>query len=95
MKLKSVFENQEQYKEVYEALNKKLDFRHRGIRASLFKKLSTRDGYGHTVYNGILAKGIEFTPLELAMVLDGGYGWFGGSVQLDKDGSFICEIQTD
>lgn len=94
IKLKSVFENQDGYAEVWEALNKKYVPVHK-MRRKIFKDLNTRRGYSHVIYHGKLNKDVDITPLELAMILDRGYSWFGGSVSLEENGNFICEIYTD
>lgn len=91
IKLLSVFEDQEGYKETWDKLKEDHKFMDRRY---FFKKVNKRQGYGHEVYNGTLNEGIDLTPLEIALILNNGYSWFGGDITLIGD-DFFCEILTD
>jgi hypothetical protein len=54
---------------------------------------STR--YATKIYTGKLKEGVEVTELELAMLADNGYNFFGGSSVIHSNGAFYVEIWID
>lgn len=57
--------------------------------------LSIKKGYANTQYSGVLKENLaNLSALQVAMLCDGGYSWFGG--QCSKDGlKFDVKIYTD
>lgn len=39
--------------------------------------------------------GVKLTAIEVAMLIDSGYSWFGGTSILNDDGSFFVTIYID
>jgi hypothetical protein len=57
--------------------------------------LTHKSGYAHCQYNGKLKPDLEdLTDLQVAMLCDGGYSWFGGNCE--KYGlRFSVKVYTD
>jgi hypothetical protein len=58
-------------------------------------KYSVENRYATTVYRGKLKEGIDITELELSMICDNGYSYFGGSSVIHPDRTFTVEIWID
>ena len=51
---------------------------------------------GRCEYYGVLLTKYKYlTPIELAMICDGGFNHFGGNSNINPDGSFGVTIYTD
>ncbi|MFS0822140.1 hypothetical protein [Bacillus sp. 1P02SD] len=59
------------------------------------KSYHVKNGYGTNTYTGVLREGVEVSELELAMICDNGYSFFGGSSRINEDRSFQVEIWFD
>lgn len=64
-------------------------------RDEIFESTSSSSRYSTRTHSGKLKEGVELTELELAMILDGGYYWFGGDSTIYDNGSFRVNIYTD
>jgi len=56
---------------------------------------SVEHQYARNVYRGVLKEGVEVSEIELAMICDGGYSFFGGHSTILKDRTFVVEIYID
>lgn len=52
-------------------------------------------GYAQYKFYGRLRPGISLTPFELSIIIDRGYSYFGGYIQIGVDGSINAKIYTD
>lgn len=52
-------------------------------------------GYGTNTYQGKVKDGVTLTELEIAMICDRGFSWFGGDSRLNPDGTFYVTIYFD
>jgi len=94
LRLKGVFENQEGYAEVLKNLKKR--FNVDGLHEiKVFEEYGRDSGYSIDTHYGKLKDGVELTELELAMICDRGYAFFGGSSTINADGKFAVQIYTD
>lgn len=89
-------ESEKKYQEIWENLKVKL--KERGYRSNIYdsaEKIHNRKGYAQEVYEGNLKSDLnDLTALEVAMLCDGGYSWYGGSCF--KDGlKFNVKVYTD
>ena len=64
-------------------------------RLSICEECHTHHGYGTNTFTGKLKDDIEVSELELAMIIDRGYSFFGGSSQINADRTFKVEIWFD
>ena len=62
---------------------------------SVCETLNCNNGYGTNTYTGKLKEGVEVSEIELAMIIDRGYSFFGGSSQINQDRTFKVEIWFD
>lgn len=100
MQLKSVFEtqNDQEYKDILKNLREKYG---RGNYGALYVgdicegSCSVENRYGTKVYSGKLKDGIDITPLELSMMCDNGFSYFGGSSSISEKRNFRVEIWID
>lgn len=94
--------SEKQYKEIWEDLKAKL--RERGYIDEKYKypsiyrcssDVSSRLGYANCQYTGTLHSDLDdLTSLQVAMLCDGGYSWFGGNCS--KNGlKFSVKVYTD
>jgi hypothetical protein len=98
-------ESEKEYKNVFENLKKKLFERgisksedsFPGLTACCEKgEYSSTKGYAQKGYDGYLKKELlDLSELEVAMICDGGYSWFGGSSKIDENGRFHVTIYID
>lgn len=95
-------ESEKQYREAWEDLKAKL--KERGYIDDVRKSPSIRaccdsivvtSGYANCTYSGTLKPDLnDLTSLQVAMLCDGGYSWFGGNCS--KDGlKFSVKVYTD
>jgi hypothetical protein len=61
----------------------------------IFESCYSHGGYATHTYTGVLKEGIEINEVELAMILDRGYSFFGGSSHISSDRSFEVKIWVD
>ena len=61
----------------------------------IFKTKRISHGYAQNTHSGTLNEGIELTELELSMIVDNGYSYFGGSSIIGEGGLFKVIIYTD
>lgn len=59
--------------------------------------VNKKSTYARNTYSGVLKPEMRnISALQVAMMLDGGYSWFGGRCSKDPDGlSFCVTIYTD
>lgn len=100
--VKHTEESERQYKEIWEDLKAKL--KERGYIDDKHKNPSIyncsddvrcKNGYANNQYTGTLKPDLkDLTSLQVAMLCDGGYSWFGGSC--GKNGlKFSVKVYTD
>lgn len=89
---------EEQYERnctIYKKLHEKYPGIH-GTNSKYFSRFTSRPGYAHYMYEGQMTDAlVDITPLELSMVCDGGFSYFGGSVTINPSGSFTVKIYID
>lgn len=97
MKLQGVFDDQQGYEKVELALLEKfnVDSLYKVDTGKVFSEFTSQPGHAHCMYSGVLGEEIELTELELAMICDGGYSFFGGFSTIHSDGTFVVKIYTD
>ncbi len=97
MKLAGVFDNQEGYSDVKENLKDffKVSSLYDIDRNDVFEEIKSIPGYAHCMYHGQLKQGVRLTELEVAMICDSGYSFFGGYSHIYDDGTFAVKIYTD
>ena len=64
-------------------------------RVDVVENHQIQNRHATNIHTGKLKDGVQLSELELAMVLDGGYSFFGGSSSISPDGKFRVEIWTD
>ncbi|BDH62144.1 hypothetical protein MTP04_22740 [Lysinibacillus sp. PLM2] len=62
---------------------------------SVCETFSCRNGYGTNTYTGKLKDDVVVSEIELAMIIDNGYSFFGGSSTINSDKTFKVEIWFD
>lgn len=65
------------------------------LRKQVFEEHQNSSGYAKNTHTGKLKKGVALSELELAMICDAGYSFFGGTSSLNGDGTFTVVIWTD
>lgn len=100
MQLKAIFEtqNSQEYKEIFNNLKEKYGIgKYKYLNPSIIceGEYTVEKRYARDVYRGKLKADIEITELELSMICDNGYSYFGGSSTIYKDRTFSVEIWTD
>ena len=60
-----------------------------------FATFNRSSSYARHNFSGKLAEGVELTELEIAMICDNGFSWFGGSSTLKPDGTFHVTVYFD
>lgn len=63
--------------------------------ADICESQNKHSGYGTHTYTGVLKEDIEVSELELAIICDSGYSFFGGSSKIDSSRNFKVEIWFD
>jgi hypothetical protein len=84
------------YEEVFKDLQDKLKDRGYSLNISqCADDVMVRHGYANTEYRGTLSPDLDaLTDLQVAMLCDGGYSWFGGECR--KTGlNFYVKVYTD
>ncbi|MGG6437402.1 hypothetical protein ABET52_06040 [Saccharococcus caldoxylosilyticus] len=61
----------------------------------IFESCYSHGGYATHTYTGVLKEGVEINEIELAMILDRGYSFFGGESSISEDRSFKVKIWVD
>ena len=61
----------------------------------IFESCYSHGGYATHTYTGVLKEGVEINEVELAMILDRGYSFFGGESSIYEDRSFKVKIWVD
>ncbi|GAB2558377.1 hypothetical protein [Gracilibacillus alcaliphilus] len=97
MILSGVFDNQNGYAEVEKDLKERFSVEYLSELGQLkvFDDFEVKPGYAHCMYHGKLKEGVVLTELEIAMICDSGYSFFGGHSNLYGDGRFEVKIWTD
>lgn len=100
MRLDSIWDTEKgvnDYPKVKESLLKRFGVKSMyDIRLNNFCEDYSKDsGYGTHVYYGKLKDDVKVSELELAMICDNGYSFFGGSSVIDADKKFKVEIWFD
>ena len=98
MKLKGVFDNQEGYDVILNNLRSKYGtgkWNSLNIKDFCDGDYTVQNRYATKVYRGKLKEDVEVTALELAIICDDGYSFFGGSSNIGRDKSFVVEIWID
>ncbi len=67
----------------------------RGVGSKIFEEFTPSLGITMNQYNGKLKPGVEISELELSMVLDSGFSYFGGSCTILPGGKFSATIYID
>lgn len=88
----SIFEN---LKEKYGVGEYKNFIKNTDCENSLFEEYRIESKYSRKIYTGKIKEGIELTELELSMICDNGFSYFGGSSIIRKDRTFRVEIFID
>ena len=64
-------------------------------KSKLFSDFIITPGYAHCMYRGKFKEGVKVSELELSMLCDGGFSYFGGYSNIYADGTFVVKIYTD
>jgi len=89
---------QTEYKKIYKDLKEKFgegEFKRFDKYKKLFENYSDESKYARNIHTGKIKEGIVLTELELSMICDDGFYYFGGSSIIHSDGSFEVNIYTD
>ena len=62
---------------------------------SLFEDYKCTPGYAHCIHTGKIKEGINLNELELSMICDDGFSYFGGYSNISSNGTFTVKIYTD
>ncbi len=65
------------------------------VKNDIFDYYDINHEYGQNVHNGKIKENITLSELELSLICDGGFRFFGGISEINKDKTFKVIIWID